>query len=282
MLLTITNAHMRYRGLSDDKTFRLIKEAGFDGVDYSFFTKEKLSDEWRALETNDYLNTAKEIKRLLDKYGLVCNQAHAPFNFSYSDDMSLSCKNYLDLVNSIKMAAYIGASTVVVHAIKIPADVDFFEYHYKFYKSLEPFAKACGIKIAVENLVNSIFWAPNRLSGFIRMLESDVFCACIDVGHAQLTGYAPSQFIRGMDDGALKCLHIQDTDTKVDRHWIPMFGENDWDRIIKALRDYGYDGDMNLEVLHSYDNLPDELLLPCLKYTASVGRYLMKRFQEVR
>lgn len=37
MLLTITNAHMRYRGLSDDETFKLIKEAGFDGVDYSFF-----------------------------------------------------------------------------------------------------------------------------------------------------------------------------------------------------------------------------------------------------
>ena len=281
MILTITNAHMRYRGLSDDETFKLIKAAGFDGVDYSFFTIENKSGELRAIETDDYITTAKTIKLLLDKHGLVCNQAHAPFNFSYKDEMSLSCKPYSDLVNSIKMAAYIGASTIVVHAIKIPADVDFFEYHYKFYKSLEPFAKACGIKIAVENLVNSIFWAPNRLSGFIRMLESDVFCACIDVGHAQLTGYAPSQFIRGMDDGALKCLHIQDTDTKVDRHWIPMFGENDWDRIIKALRDYGYEGDMNLEVIHSYDNLPDELLLPCLKYTASVGRYLIKQFNEL-
>ena len=281
MILTITNAQMRYRGLSDDKTFNLIKEAGFDGVDYSFFTKKSLNDEWEALETDDYLTTAKEIKRLLDKHGLVCNQAHAPFKFSYGDSMSLSCKNYLDLVNSIKMAAYIGASAIVVHAVKLPADVDFLEYHYKFYKSLEPFAKECGIKIAVENLVNSIFWAPNRLSGFIRMLESDVFCACIDVGHAQLTGYAPSHFIREMDAGVLKCVHIQDTDAKVDQHWIPMFGSNDWDSIIKALADYGFDGDMNLEVIHSYDNLPDELLLPCLKYTASVGRYLIKRLKDI-
>ena len=271
---------MRYRGLSDDETFKLIKEAGFDGVDYSFFTKETLNGEWRALETDDYLNTAKTIKNLLCKHNLVCTQAHAPFTFTYADDMSLSCKNYLDLVNSIKMAAYIGASAIVVHAIKIPSDVDFFEYHYKFYKSLEPFAKECGIKIAVENLVNSIFWAPNRLSGFIRLLDSDVFCACIDVGHAQLTGCAPSNFINGMDPGVLKCLHIQDTDAKVDRHWIPMFGDNDWNAIIKALRDYGYDGDMNLEVIHSYDNLPDELLLPCLKYTASVGRYLIERLEN--
>ena len=60
-----------------------------------------------------------------------------------------------------------------------------------------------------------------------------------------------------------------------------MFGNNDWSAIIKALRDYGYDGDMNLEVIHSYDNLPDELLLPCLKYTASVGRYLIKHFEEI-
>ena len=104
MILTITNAHMRYRGLNDDETFKLIKEAGFDGVDYSFFTKETLNDEWRALETDDCLSTAKEIKRLLDKHGLVCTQAHAPFNFSYGEDMSLSCRNYLDLVNSIKMA----------------------------------------------------------------------------------------------------------------------------------------------------------------------------------
>ena len=282
MILTITNAHMRYRGLNDDETFQLIKEAGFDGVDYSFFTKKCLGDSWVGLETDDYLSTAKEIKRLLDKHGLVCAQAHAPFNFAYTDDMSLSCKNYLDVVNSIKMAALIGASTIVVHAIKTPADVDFFEYHYKFYKSLEPFAKQCGIKIAVENLVNSLFWDPNRLSGFIRMLNSDVFCSCVDVGHAQLTGYAPSRFISGMDKGILQCLHIQDTDSKVDRHWIPFFGENDWDAILGALSEYGYDGEMNLEILHSYDNLPDELLLDCLKYTASVGRYLIKRFNELK
>ena len=38
-------------------------------------------------------------------------------------------------------------------------------------------------------MVNSKFWLPTKLSGFIRMLDSDAFCACVDVVHAAILAY---------------------------------------------------------------------------------------------
>ena len=39
---------------------------------------------------------------------------------------------------------------------------------------------------------------------------------------------------------------------------------------------------MNLEVIHSFDNLPKELYPEMLNYTAKVGKYLIKRFNEIK
>ncbi len=49
-----------------------IKAAGFDAVDYTFHAYEGSIGE-------NYLENAEKIKKHLDKIGLQCNQAHAPF-----------------------------------------------------------------------------------------------------------------------------------------------------------------------------------------------------------
>ena len=53
------------------------------------------------------------------------------------------------------------------------------------------------------------------------------------------------------------------------------FGDKKAYEMIKTA---GFDGDINLEVIHSFDNLPDALYQPMLNYTATVGKYLRERF----
>ena len=93
-------------------------------------------------------------------------------------------------------------------------------------------------------------------------------------------GIAPEDFIDDMDADLIQFIHIQDTDGEVDRHWIPYLGIHNWDEIIKSLVKCGYNGEMNMENIHSFDNLPEELYQPMLNYTAIVGRTLIEKFMK--
>lgn len=274
MSITIENFTLRQK-FGEEQALKIIKDAGFDGVDYSFNDDGK----GKSIDLSNHIEKAREVKGYLDKYGLVCKQSHAPFAFSFEDELSIENENFSDMVKTFEFASIIGCEIVVVHSIKLPPEEDFYKYNYNYYKALEPYAEKFGIKIAVENLVNSIFWRPNILSHFIRQLNSKVFCACIDVGHAMLMGMPPEEYILGMDKGVIGCVHLQDTDAKVDRHWIPFHGEQNWDNIMKSLSEYGYDGEINLEVIRPMIDMPNELCLPFMKYTAEVGGYLEKTFE---
>ncbi len=275
MLLSMEHFLFRSK-FSEEETFSLFQKVGFEGVDFSF----NALGNGTAMDLEDHIEKAKETKRLLEKYHLVCNQAHAPFAFKFGEEMSVNNKNYSDIVKSMEYASILGAKYIVVHAVKMPLGEDFIQYNYEYYKSLEPYAKKFGIKIAVENLLNSKFWLPASLSGFIKMLESDAFCACVDVGHAAIVGIEPERFIAGMEKDMIACIHMHDTDGHLDRHWTPFQGEHNWDNIVRSLVEYGFEGDMNLEVIRSFDNLPTELYPAMLDYIAKVGKYLMKIFNQ--
>ena len=85
-----------------------------------------------------------------------------------------------------------------------------------------------------------------------------------------------------MDSELLFCVHLHDTDNKVDRHWTPFQGYHNWDKIMKSLVDIGFNGDMNLEVIHSFDNVPNALYKDTLEYIAKVGQYLINVFNEYK
>ncbi|MBQ3235551.1 MAG: sugar phosphate isomerase/epimerase [Clostridia bacterium] len=277
MKVTIENFPFRQR-FGEELGLKAIKDAGFDGVDYSFNDDGK----GNPIDLSNHIEKAKQVKGYLDKYGLICKQAHAPFCLSASDELSLDNKNFSDMVKTFEFASIIGCEIVVVHSIKLPPEEDFYKYNYNYYKTLEPYAKKYGVKIAVENLVNSIFWRPNILSQFIRQLNSKVFCACIDVGHAMLMGIPPEEYILGMDEGIIGCVHLHDTDGKIDRHWAPYQGIQNWENTVKALVDRGFTGEINLEVIRPFDALPNELQLPFLKYVAEVGKYFAEKFKTLK
>ena len=58
--------------------------------------------------------------------------------------------------------------------------------------------------------------------------------------------------------------------------------EQNRDAILKALADYGFEGDMNLEVIHSFDRLPSELYPEMLEYIAKVGRHMINKFNQYK
>lgn len=274
------------------KTFEMLKNAGFGVVDYSLYWDD---EGW--LMKDDYKEQAVAIRKALDEAGLVCSQTHAPFHstgggkkkgIAYGEAFDESNPEYLETVRALDVSAILGAEHSVVHTLNTPLDVDLMEYNLPFFRSLLPYAEKFGIKIAIENLFRfnaekkyiTRIGTAQEMNALLAALDSDRFVLLVDTGHAKLVGIEPQDLIRELTPGALRGLHIQDTDKTSDRHQLPFMGKISWDAVMKALKDAGYTGDLTFEINKILDPIPGELAEAALAYAYAVGQYLIKRFNE--
>lgn len=267
---------------------RLIKQAGFDCVDMSYYWQLEGS----MLIGDEYREYALQLRAHLDELGLTCNQAHAPFSFKHGEDIDPSNPNYLAITRAIESASILGARTIVVHSIGVKNGTNVCfdrEYNYAYYKSLQPLCEKFNICIAIENLCifddkrkcyKGKLGTASELCEFIRELDSPYFVACVDVGHAAMTGNEPEQFLADMDVSLLKAIHIQDGNYREDCHTIPYLGAFDWNEIMKTLKRIGYKGELTLEIVKYLKNIPKELTLDALCFAEKVGRHLISIFND--
>lgn len=282
MKLSVETGELR-RNTDDFKAIEMIKEAGFDELDFSYFAIPYEDD---GLNEN-YIEYAYKIKEHLHKTGIECCQAHAPFTFKYGQKMDRSEPWYEVVVRSIEGSAIIGTKAIIVHAVDVPEGVDFAQYNYEYYKSLEPYAKEFGIKIAVENLFfhdekrkhlrGNGLGSANEFNEFLDKLNSPWFVGCIDLGHAGITGQEPETFIKGVKKEYLKHLHVHDNFYINDEHLMPYIGRFNWDKIMNALKEAEYDGEFSMEIGGFFRNIPEELKLDALKFAEKIGRHLIEK-----
>lgn len=271
----------------DQKAFAMLKQAGFDGVDYSFYL---YNDPWYMQD--DYRAHAARLRGWLQEVGLTCVQAHAPFDLLYGESWNEDEPHYHMVVRALECAAILGARCIVVHALETPLnmpDEQTMQINYEYYKTLQPYCEKFGIQIAVENLfqydqkrkcTKSLLGSPKALCDMLHRLDSPWFTACVDVGHGAVNGFEPEDFLLAMEPELLGAVHIQDTDFLDDRHMLPFTQDHDWKAIMAALKQKNFRGDMNLEIFCYVERLPEPLLADGLAFAAKIGRYLMSLLGE--
>lgn len=269
---------------SDETALHLIREAGFDAFDYSFY--------WVGDETDmlgeDYLLRAAVLRRLADSLGISCNQAHAPFEIGFGDAFDMTNGSYLRLVRCLEFASILGAKHIIVHAIKddLPAGLDFMDYNRRFYESLIPWCEKFSVRVCVENLFNweeraiPVLCDPLAHQSFVRQLGSPWVKVCVDVGHSAITGYKPETVLAAMDPRLLAALHIHDNDGFLDQHLLPGEGILDWDAITKALGSIGYGGDFTFELTGYLRSKTPEQMPAALAAAHQKGRALIEKINH--
>jgi sugar phosphate isomerase/epimerase len=264
----------------DLKAIEIAKKVGFDAIDYSYYIHTQNAE----ILGDSYREYAQRLRSKLDECGICCNQAHAPFKIRYENKFDVSDQEYLWLVRSIESAAILGAETIVVHVLDVPKGVDFEDFNVRYYQGLIPYCEKFGIRVAVENLFHhdrkrkcivGNVGTPAELNRMVAKIDSPWVVACVDIGHASVTGFEPEEFIEGMNPNILKCLHVQDTDYLEDRHILPYTGSLNWANIMQSLKAIGYTGDLTFEILNYLKKFPNELVEDSLKLAVSVGRYLI-------
>ena len=260
------------------KTFDIFAEAGFQGMDFNHDVAEYCSD---AHDRAFY----EDLRAYAAEKGITICQAHAPFPSSYADEEK-SARRFEEIVRSIRFASYLGAPMIVVHpCTHLDYDAEgnaeiLFDYNVNFYTRLIPYAKECGIRIAIENIGrSSVTSTPERLNRLFDTLQDPVFTVCFDVGHCLLEEVDPAEGIRAVGarlvDG---CTHIHDNMGTGDAHTLPYYGKVEWESVMQALADIGYKGELNYEASNFLKDIPTCLRPDGMRYMAKVGQYLVERF----
>ena len=262
-----------------EETFSVFKQCGFEAIDFNNDVSEYCSDE----HNEDFY---RELARLAKDEGIAISQAHAPFPSSHTDEEK-SNEIFKKIVTGMKNAAALGAPIIVVHpCVHIDTSIEgnadrLFEYNLNFYRKLAPYAEEFGIKIAIENISRDT--APEKLIRLYDALDNPVFTICFDVGHALLQGVDPAEAIRKIGKRLIGgCTHIHDNFGVGDDHTLPFYGAINWEEVMKALAEIGYDGNLNYEASNFIKDIPTELYTDAFSYMAKVGKYLVSRFEHFK
>lgn len=236
------------------KAVELVAKAGFDAYDFSMFamgrfdwSESKMIYTGHPLQTQSYLQFARELKQVAADNGIVCNQSHAPF--------PIYCKEIWDMQRrAIECTAEAGGEICIIH----PDNYKSAQENAELYLQLLPFAKDHGVKIATENMWcwdnekdQASFAAccdPESFLEHLNVINDPYFVACLDIGHAEMRGLnttAP-EMIRALGHH-LQALHIHDNDLHHDSHALPYTMQIDFTAVADALQQTGYAGYLTLE-----------------------------------
>ena len=290
MRISINENYLTFRPRerrTQEQALRLIRDAGFDTVDFGLLTLGKHPD-----EVGDHAAWIASRRSYCDELGLKINQTHAPFY-----EGCPMPEGYRErLLECVRDTAALGAECMVVHA-DTWYEKSYNQWNYeavlaKVYEVYAPaveLAARLGVRIAMETLHE---WLGNvyhrvRLCAFVEELNDivgkfncDTVGVCWDFGHAGLV-YKDDQF------EAMKRLkhpiiatHVHDNDFKRDAHRLPFQGSIDWYKAMQSLAEVGYAGDLTLELTHGA--LPDELAPDFLDYTYKTAQHLADAFASCK
>jgi len=274
--------------VGERKAIELVAKAGFDAWDFSMFAMAKYDkstggvfESDHPLQSSNYASFAKELRHIGEELGIVCNQSHAPFP-SKGDKMLYYIKR------AIECTAIAGGEICVIH----PDNNKNAEENAEMYFELLPFAKEHGVKIATENMWNwdkekdeALPAACSHHDDFVKHLRAvndPSFVACLDIGHAAMRGLGTSvrEMILALGSD-LQALHIHDNDMHYDSHEIPFSMKIDFDDMLKALAEIGYNGYFTLEADSCVSKASEDEVFEKVKALHASVKRLADRYEKL-
>ena len=286
-LKTSTEIASAARTVGEEKAIELIAKAGFDAWDFSMWSM--CGYDWKsnsAIASNhplagaEYAKFAKHLKSVGLNNGIVCNQSHAPFPSSCRE-----IRSYFK--RAIECTAIAGGQICIIH----PDNNKSPEENGEMYLELLPYAKEHGVKIAAENMWNwdsksdcASFAAcatPESFLAHLNAVNDDFLVACLDIGHAEMRGLGTCaiDMIYALK-GKLSALHIHDNDKWKDSHQLPFTMEIDFDKVVAALKEIGYNGYLTLEADRYLTAYSAENVFCGIKKMADTAKRISEMFSD--
>lgn len=224
--------------------FTMLKELGFDGVEFS--------------SPHNFDN--KEILAARDKTGLqipgVVNSEHWKSPLS-DPDPKVREKCFNTVIQSLNDCKAYGGTTVLLVAGVVNEKISYADAYKRTQEQIRkliPHAEKTGIKIAVENVWNNFLISPLEAARYIDEINHPMVGWYFDIGNILRYGW-PEQWIEILNKRIMK-LDVKEFSRKKQNDeglWKGfdvelMEGDNNWPVIINALEKIGYNGWASAEV----------------------------------
>jgi len=170
----------------------------------------------------------------------------------------------IDLVKRwLGYANQLGVEVLVMHSAigELAAQADSIsavksnaESNLKVFSELSKHAKDCGVKVAVENRLETIYGC--MIADLLQIVKADPdnLGICLDTGHAIINGISPAIAAEQARD-ALIATHVHDNDGYSDQHLPPLMGNVDWVEFMRAVEAISYERPLVIEIPGSTSSL---------------------------
>lgn len=276
--------------MSEIDAVKYFAKCGFNALDLG------MGDMWNENSPkvqSNYVEYAKELKRVADGCGVVFNQSHTPMHSSYVDEAK-TAKAFDHIKRAIEFAAIVGAKNTIVHPkqhLEYPEYKDELrEQNIEFFSKLLPLCDEYDINILTENMwrtkgtnaiSHSVCAPADEFRDYVDMMKHPRFGACLDIGHTYLVREDIINMIETLGD-RIRGLHVHDVTRDNDLHTVPFFGDiKNWEEIMATLAKVGYKGDLTFEI-KALGQIPDSLLTDTLKLLHCVGETLAEIVEKNR
>lgn len=237
VMLSITTDYARDKGCPE-LDLRQIAEAGFTHV------------HWCHQWNTDFLYAPCEIAQIaawLREFGLALNDIHASDGVEkrwYSPREYERQAGVALIENRIDMASELGTDVIIMHMGNEPVEFEaaglYWSQLWKSLEDLEPYARAHGVRIAIEN---GVFRLIRKV---LARYDAAYVGLCYDCGHGNVSR-------DGLDEtDALKdrliAIHLHDNDGASDQHKPLFTGTVDWPRLAKILASSAYKKCVSMEL----------------------------------
>lgn len=283
----------------DMRAIEIAAEIGADAVDF-----DTCGNRWDYRDEKSIFSKSDEeivayceaLKKRADELGIIIGQTHgriAGFRGDPAWDEAAVKNARLDCL----VAKTLGAPVCIMHGvttIHMGADADpqmMRDMNFNWFTSVLPFAKQYGIKLATEtfgdatglNCCDFFGNADEFIKSYNRICAvedfADYFVMCMDTGHShkatRFNNNPSSPDVIRMLGSKIVALHLNDNDTLTDQHKIPLTGSLDWEDILNALDEVGYNGTYNMELNLAW--FGSELVVETAAFAIKVLRTMLQK-----
>lgn len=191
----------------------------------------------------------KEAFEIVKEIGITVNSLHYPYDITWVDLASPWDADIVEIVKwfgkMFKITDSFGVRAHVLHpGGQYVNERNYDSYITKFYNSVNELTKLSDSFVCIENMVGGqLLTDVNKVEQMLAAAP-DAYVV-LDVNH--LLRDKPQDAVRRLGK-RIKTLHISDYDFVYERHEMPGQGKIDWNALIAALEETGYDGRFNYEL----------------------------------
>ena len=271
-----------------EQSMIVAQAAGYHFLDANFCGFCREGYDLSVLIGDDWEEHVHRWHETADRIGVEFRQAHAYFSTNspvaegdvpggeFGEEMIRRC---------VLAAEILGVKWMVIHPFNVLADGQIsvetsYRCNLAYFRRWHKFWHEHGIGMAIENMYHheahvNVWGDIDRLISLVDELNEPDIGVCLDTGHAWITGYDPAECVYKIGS-RLKCTHIAENHGgPKDEHIAPFMGTIDWPRLVKALRDIGYENDFAFEIQNLTSCYPKAIQPGLVRFTYELGSYML-------